>query len=63
MKQYSVLIHADELEAMAKDGETKEKYMLMIDNARRVDCTALQQITGQYSRYHGGIWRRKSSVR
>lgn len=33
IKQYSVLIHADELEAMAKDGRTKEKYMSMIDDA------------------------------
>lgn len=33
IKQYSVLIHADELEAMAKDGRTKEKYMSMIDGA------------------------------
>ncbi|MDE7239454.1 MAG: hypothetical protein K2N41_07045 [Lachnospiraceae bacterium] len=33
IKQYSVLIHADELEAMAKDGKTKEKYMSMIDDA------------------------------
>lgn len=33
IKQYSVLIHADELEAMAKEGRTKEKYMSMIDDA------------------------------
>lgn len=33
IKEYSVLIHADELEAMAKDGKTKEKYMSMIDDA------------------------------
>lgn len=33
IKQYSVLIHADELEAMAKDGGTKDKYMSMIDDA------------------------------
>ncbi|MCM1537047.1 MAG: DUF6033 family protein [bacterium] len=33
IKQYSVLIHADELEAMAKDDKTKEKYMSMIDDA------------------------------
>lgn len=33
IKQYSVLIHADELEAMAKDSKTKEKYMSMIDDA------------------------------